>query len=126
MIRPTLHWLRHLFVYHHLHLIKLEKLDAAEERRRKEQLCEYIGWSTGMAMLSTYGKEFERAEVAAEMAAHMLRRTAMSIAVKEGRGSWMPPSTTSFGTDAKIATMFRDRRASSGPAPFSGRPAPRR
>ncbi len=105
---PTMHWLRHLFVYDHLALIEHDD-DKASIPRRKELLVGYIGWSTGLAMLATYGKEFEDAKVASEMVRSMGRRTDMAEAIRNGTTHWAAPSRAAPRPASRSSRMLRDR-----------------
>jgi hypothetical protein len=126
--RPTLHWIRHLFVYDHLTLIALAKLKPDEELRQKEILVAYMKWSLKSDMLATYGREFDEERVAVEMTASMQRRAAMSLAISSGDPKWTAPAPVSASDDGRIANMFRDRRADADALRpvFAARPAPRR
>lgn len=105
---PTMHWLRHLFVYDHLALIEHDP-DRASISRRKDLLVAYIGWSTKLVMLETYGREFEDAKVAAEMVRSMGRRTEMAKAIQTGSAHWAVPSRPDPRPTTRVSNMLRDR-----------------
>lgn len=105
---PTMHWLRHLFVYDHLALIEHDD-DKASIPRRKELLVGYIDWASGLTMLATYGKEFEDAKVAAEMVQSMGRRTQMADAIRNGSTHWAAPSRAAPRPASRASRMLRDR-----------------
>lgn len=105
---PTMHWMRHLFVYDHLALIEHDA-DKASIARRKELLVGYVGWSTGLVMLATYGKEFEDAKVASEMVLSMGRRTEMAEAIRNGTTHWAAPSRAAPRPASRSSRMLRDR-----------------
>lgn len=105
---PTMHWLRHLFVYDHLALIELDE-DEEAIPRRKELLVGYIGWATGLTMLATYGKEFEDAKIAKGMAKSMGLRTQMAEAIRAGATHWAAPSRAAPRPSQRTSRMLRDR-----------------
>lgn len=106
--RPTLHWIRHLFVYDNLALIELLP-DAADRAREKEELVGYLLWSTGLDMLATYGREFADRREALAMDRFMRRREQRAAEVRRGEAA--PPATVvTQAAPRAVARMFRDRR----------------
>ena len=106
---PTLHWLRHLFVFDMLALIELSGADEATKLRMKENLVAYIGWRTKLKMLATYGKEFEDRKVAKHMIAMMSRRSRMILQIGSGEGHWAEPRQEARKPSSSLSRMLRDR-----------------
>jgi hypothetical protein len=108
---PTLHWIRHLFVYDHLMLIELEEDDESGKSRAKENLRAYIGWSLKSGMLATYGREFEDRKVAQKMIRAMGRRSQMADRIRAGDFNWAAPREAAPKKNSRLSNMLRDRDA---------------
>lgn len=105
---PTMHWLRHLYVYSFLAMIESSGFTDAEKDRKKEELREYMGWSVETAMLSIYGREFDEERVANTIAEHIEHRLKAAKKIAAGVPIARAPAPTPVRS-ASQSRMFRPR-----------------
>lgn len=105
---PTMHWLRHLYVYSFLASIEASDLTDAEKDRKREELREYMGWSADTTMLLIYGREFDEKKVASTIAEHIeLRKKADEQLAAGVPVLRKPPSKPA--RSASLDRLFRPR-----------------